>query len=286
MIGPELLNKMEILFIGSRSNVLNGLLNYYNYKIDIWALSDSYLENDLVNRNIYYNAFELNDKEKMIDHVLSKNYDVLISNGCPFILPVVNKVMINVHPTYLPFLRGKTPLNGVFYNNMEFIGATMHYISDKIDGGNVIYQDKHNISNELDQGLIYFLSFYLEGVVFLKGWEILLKSEFKFKGKPTDLSKGTYFNRTDDKTCIDFQKMETKDIVRVIKSFGIGSQGAWVKGVDENLKINKIFEASEINNELLLSIYRRFKTGQLLLKYDNKLLIKTIDSILKVNRYE
>ena len=43
---------------------------------------------------------------------------------------------------------------------MNFIGATMHFITDKIDGGNIIYKKKHDISNDIDQGLIYFLSFY------------------------------------------------------------------------------------------------------------------------------
>jgi methionyl-tRNA formyltransferase len=278
---------MKILFIGNRWNVLNVLLKNYNYELIIYVLIGSSLENKIKDKNIKYNIFSNTEKSKIIDIVLKQRYDILISNGCPFILPIVNKIMINIHPTYLPYLRGKTPLNGVFYNNMNYIGATMHYISDKIDGGNIIYQEKHKITDDLDQGLIYFLSFFLEGVVFKKGWDLLLSNNFNFEGIPIDLSKGTYFNRTEDKATIDFQKMKTDDIIRIIKSFGVESQGVKVNGlVDNKYKIVKIFDANKIINSLLIDLYKKEMPGNILLNYGSKKLVKTIDGIIKIIQYE
>lgn len=276
---------MKILFIGNRCNVLRVLLKHYTYDIDIWSLRGSYLEKYLIRKEINHKTFTENDKYKISSIILSNEFDVFISNGCPFVVPIVDKTMINIHPTYLPYLRGKKPLNGIYYNNMNFIGATMHHITDEIDGGNVIYRKKHDISNDIDQGLIYFLSFYLEGIVMKKGWKILLNNKFNYFGKPIDVSKGTYFNRTIDKTIVNFQIMGVKDVIRIVKSFGVESQGATVKGVSGDYKINKIFEASEITDELLVSIYKDYSPGHILLKYDNKILIKTLDGIVKISNY-
>lgn len=278
---------MKILFIGNRWNVLKVLLNDYNYKCIIYVQNNSFLLNEIKKRNIDHKIFCNKDKDKVINIVLKQDYDVLISNGCPFILPIVQKIMINVHPTYLPYLRGRTPLNGVFYNKMDHVGATMHYISEKIDEGNIIYQEKHKITNDLDQGLIYFLSFYLEGVVFEKGWRLLLSSNFNFSGVSVDPSKGSYFNRTEDKAKIDFQSMKTIDIIRIIKSFGVGSQGVKINGLLNNMpQVTRIFDAYKITNDLLIDLYKNKKPGDILLNYDSKMLIKTIDGIIKIIKYE
>ena len=79
--------------------------------------------------------------------------------------------------------------------------------------------------------------------------------------------------------------MGVKDVIRIVKSFGVESQGANVKGVRGDYKINKIFEASEISDELLVSIYKNHSPGHILLKYDNKILIKTLDGIVKISNY-
>ena len=94
---------MKILFIGNRTNVLKELINY-SVELDILVLKGSTLENYCISNNLLYFPFEMKDKNMIINKVKLCNYDILISNGCPFILPVVDKLMLNVHPTYLPFL--------------------------------------------------------------------------------------------------------------------------------------------------------------------------------------
>ena len=105
---------MKILFIGNRCNVLRVLLKHYTYDIDIWSLRGSYLEKYLIRKEINHKTFTENDKYKISSIILSNEFDVFISNGCPFVVPIVDKTMINIHPTYLPYLRGKKPLNGIY----------------------------------------------------------------------------------------------------------------------------------------------------------------------------
>ncbi len=276
---------MKVLFIGNRYNVLECLLEISGLEVEILALRDSVLENILVKNKISFIPFELQNKEDVLQKILYGDYDVLISNGCPFIIPVNenmdSKLLINIHPTYLPELRGKTPLNGIFFNGLNYLGATMHYISEEIDAGNIIYQEKIPVTEDIDQGLVYFLSFKMEATVFKKGWDILSSNNFNFIGNTIDIKAGSYFNRTKDKMIVDFLEMSTEEIIKRIKSFGVLTQGCTVKNCDIS-KISKIYDAEKIINPFLLKMFINNKPGELLLSYDSKYLIKTIDGIIKV----
>ena len=60
---------------------------------------------------------------------------------------------------------------------------------------------------------------------------------------------------------------------------------------DRLLKINgkrgidEIDYKFRITDELLVSIYKDYSPGHILLKYDNKILIKTLDGIVKISNY-
>ena len=276
---------MKILFIGNRINVLQQLLSYKEYDVDIFAQEKSYLSAHLHQQDIKHYLFGQNQKELIIDMVRQNKHDVIISNGCPFILPVVHDRIYNIHPTYLPHLRGKTPLNGVILKQIGFLGSTMHRVSSKIDGGNIIYQQKVSIGSDIDLGLVYYMSFQLEGTVFLKGWKKLIAHDFQFEGKPMNLSDGSYYNRNEHDAMIDFKTMNGTEILLRIKSFGIKTQGTSPCGLHGS-NIKKIFDAELIFNEYLNTIFSDAQAGDVVHSYDEKLLIKTIDGLIKITSYE
>jgi len=280
---------MKILFISNRFNVLEELLKNPDIRLDILVLKDSILEKILISKKIEFKSFNANQSKKVLEIISRGNFDVLISNGCPFVIPtdkrLTSRLLLNVHPTYLPNLGGKTPLNGIYYNSIDHIGATLHYITNTIDGGNIIYQERHEVTNDLDQGLIYYLSFILEGIVFKKGWEILVENNFIFEGSVQNKKEGSYFNRTIDKMVVDFKTMNTEEILRRIKSFGIKRQGCTVTNCDlDDLKI--IYEATQIINPILIEKFKNHDVGTIVLEYDSKYLVKTIDGIIKISKFE
>lgn len=277
----------RILFVGSRYHVLDQLLNFEKEEdISIYVVKDSYLSNILAQKNITYNVFDSKDKSKFIEEILGLDFDILISNGCPFILPVAKfnpkQLLINVHPTYLPFLQGKTPINGIFYEGYKFYGATMHFIDSGIDTGAIIYQERINLTPDLDLGLLYHLSMKLEGSVFKMGWELLKHSNFEYQGKKQQ-GISSYFNRTLKMQQLNFKTQGTSNILRAIKSFGVKSQGCNAEISDKNYKI---YEAENIIHLPLLKEYQLSEPGSLLLEYDTKLLVKTKDGIIKITRFE
>jgi len=274
------------IFLGSRTHVYSEAKKMGVQFEHIFALKNSLLESMLVADNVEYRSFDMAQKYEVLDFLYQCEFDVLISNGCPILFPVEkfkpNQILVNIHPTYLPFLQGKTPLNGVFYNEYPFYGATMHLIDANIDTGNIVYQHREELTEDIDLGLLYYLSFELEGFVFRKGWEILRSHDFNYLGE-RQRGKGDYFNRTKDKQTVDFRKMDNREIQRRVKSFGIGSQGCIAYLEKEKLKV---FEVQEIIHRTLLKKFKENSPGEILLEYDNKLLVRTKDGILKVARFQ
>lgn len=279
----------KIILIGNRLSCLKSLENNPNYEIvQYYADKDSLLENYLKQKDIPYVSFDKEDKELVFQQLQDLDYDILVSNGCPLILPASKleaqgKMLLNTHPTYLPYLRGATPLNGVFYKGYNFVGATTHYISDRIDAGNIVYQEKVEITDDIDQGLVYYISFYLEEVVFKKALELLEASNFQFKGTPLDTKQGCYFNRTKEKQTLDFVNDDIETCIRKIKSFGISSQGCFVTIEDKSFKV---FSCEKVDNPFLLKVFETTPIGKVALKYDNKFIIKVKDGLLKITKYE
>ena len=285
--------KKTLIFIGNRKNVLVKLLEMtdkYSLSI-ILVLEDSPLHLFLKQSDLKYTLFKENktDKGIIFNLISESHFDILVSNGCPFILPITNlkenhpnALFINTHPTYLPHLKGRTPLNGVFYLNYNFIGATTHYMDDGIDTGNIIFQSKIDLTPDIDQGLIYFISFYLEGQVFECAMKNLETHNFNFQGI-TQIEEGTYFNREEKKFILDFRTDLNESMIKKVKSLGVDNQGICL-----NIESNRytVFEASEITNTYLLKIFKTKNPGDILIKYNNKIIVKTIESAINFSYFK
>ena len=54
--------------------------------------------------------------------------------------------VINIHPSLLPKYKGLNTHKRVLENNEKFSGCTVHYVTAKLDSGNIILQKKVKIS--------------------------------------------------------------------------------------------------------------------------------------------
>jgi|TARA_B110000879_G_scaffold211061_1_gene302658 methionyl-tRNA formyltransferase len=278
---------MKILFIGNRLNVLTELfaLNEKITLINILVLKDSLLEKSLSQQNVRYEPFYMKDKQFIVDKIKTSDFDVLISNGCPFVLPVSkiklpHQKFINIHPTYLPYLKGRTPINGLFYNKMAFFGATMHFMDDGIDTGQIIHQEKIDLTADIDLAMVYYMSFRLEGSIFRKGFK-----DYILNNKPIidrEQEQGNSFNR-DPKYQILNLSDSNHDILKTIKAFGISSQGSFTTIQGKEIII---FSAIEIINQKFLAWFKDEPVGNLLLELDHSIYVKTKTGIIKLTRYK
>jgi len=62
----------------------------------------------------------------------------------------VNKFMhriINIHHSFLPAFAGKKPYHQAYEKGVKIIGATSHYVTQKLDEGPIIEQDTVRVSH-------------------------------------------------------------------------------------------------------------------------------------------
>lgn len=282
----------KVLFIGNRMNVLKHIENFADLElIKIYIQEDSLLAQEIDKipsaATVEKRYFNLKEKHEILKDILSNTFDILISNGCPFILPISDmrrngQLFINIHPTLLPELKGKTPLNGVFLTHQKKIGATMHYMDDGIDTGATIAQSKVDLSDDIDQGLVYKISFDLESNAFIEGMKLLQENSYKYSGQRQN-AEGSYFNRTEELQTINFDDDSTDLIIDKIKSFNIKGQGTTIV---TNEDIYKVYLAEKIVNEYLLNKYSNTAKAKVAFRYDDKIVLKTKDGMIKLIDYE
>lgn len=108
-------------------------------------------------------------KRELLKIISYTNYDVLISNGCPYILPIsemrfANQTYVNIHPSLLPDLKGMSPIKDAIKQRKPF-GATCHLMDDGMDSGPIISQVRFT-ANRNDLGDCYKQSYKAEAKVF------------------------------------------------------------------------------------------------------------------------
>lgn len=76
---------------------------------------------------------------------------------------------INVHASLLPKYRGAAPINWAIMNGEKETGVTTIFIEKKVDTGNILLQEKQNISDSMTAGELHDL-------LAKKGAELLLRT--------------------------------------------------------------------------------------------------------------
>lgn len=273
-----------ILFIGNRPKVLTEITKFEDLNlVSVFVLAESFLHIEMKHADLEHVLFSIRDKQHVIDRISETEFDILISNGCPFIIPVSkikkpHQLFINIHPSFLPDLRGWHPANGALLYKRRFTGATMHYMDDDVDTGDVIYQEKIEITDDLDLGLVYHVTFDLEARVFSKGMRRIIEADYQYQGE-SQIGSGSYYTRSEKDMAIDFKSMSDDEIITRVRAFGIKSQGVLCTVNDENYKV---FDAERIFNGYLLDEFISYPCGALLLEYDDKLLVRTRDGIIRI----
>jgi len=282
----------KVVFIGNRLNVLRELPHFTELQmVKMYVQEGSLLHKKLpelsLPANVEPRVFAISDKAQVIAEITDTDFDLLISNGCPLILPVGQmqkgrRLFVNIHPTLLPDLKGKTPLNGVFLTHRQAIGATMHYIDPGIDTGHIIAQAKTKLTPDLDQGLVYKISFDLESLAFKLGMQKIIDADYDYPGTP-QVGEGSYFNRTDELQTIDLAADSSERIIDKIKSFGVKGQGT---EVSLSGKTYRIYAAEKIVNDYLMETYLPTKIGEIAFEYSGKFVFRASDGLIRVDDFE
>ncbi|RAX51431.1 hypothetical protein CCY99_09130 [Helicobacter sp. 16-1353] len=268
---------MKTIFIGNRLNVLNAILESKLNLIAIFLQKDSYASKQFQTPiNIPIIIFD--NKDSLINEIKKYRFDLLVSNGCPYILPISklkthNQVFINIHPSLLPKLRGKNPINGAVLFNTN-AGVSVHTMTDEIDRGEILAQIKIPIKN-LPLSLLYKLCFNAEA----KAFKMALDSNF-IPLNPKPKYKESYYSRPKDiKTNIN---INNKELIRKINAFSIPQQTSKIITKQGEIQVLK---ATTIKNPYLDSIAKDYMNYEIVEQYENKILIYKDNEFLELEIY-
>ena len=92
--------------------------------------------------------FILNEIAKYdIDFIILAKYMRILSSG---FINLCNKNIINIHHSFLPSFPGAKPYLQAYEKGVKIIGATAHFVNEKLDDGPIIEQDVIRINHEDD----------------------------------------------------------------------------------------------------------------------------------------
>ena len=122
---------------------------------------------------------------------------------------------LNLHGSYLPKYRGRVPINWAVINGESETGATLHYMVEKPDAGDIVDQEKVPI-DFADTALDVFNKVTVAAVAVLaRSYPLLAVG--RAPRIPMDLSRGSYFGgRRPADGRIDWQKsaVEIYNLIR------------------------------------------------------------------------
>lgn len=274
--------EFRYVFSGNRIEVFKKMLEYELKIFKVLAIENSYLHKYLI--EIKYKDFEvIKSKTHLINTLNLLEFDIFIANGLPYILPISklkagnHKRFINIHPSFLPDLKGADPIPGSLLFARDS-GATCHEMDDGIDTGEIISQYKIDYNKNIDCSLLYLLCFKAEAKVF----EEALKNNFKIQFNQ-ELTNNLIYYSFKEKDRIINLKESAKDFIRKVNAFSNKSKGAILKINEKELLI---YSAYEIQNETFDELFMDAKNATIILSYEESFLLKWNSNYIKVQSYK
>jgi methionyl-tRNA formyltransferase len=158
---------------------------------EIWFDSVRELANQ---HGIPYLTTDINDPENVErlrtispDFILSFYYRNMI---LPEVLAIPRLGALNLHGSYLPKYRGRVPVNWAVINGESETGATLHYMVQKPDAGDIVDQEKVDIAFTDTAHDVFSKVTVAAETVISRAWPLL--RDGKSVRIPMNLAEGSY----------------------------------------------------------------------------------------------
>jgi methionyl-tRNA formyltransferase len=265
----------RFVFVGNRRFVLQEMLRQRVDMAGVIAVRGSHLQRDLERGDINVAWQVVGSKAELLQVLAETAYETLVSNGCPYILPIAKMPAaryVNIHPSCLPDLRGVDPVIGAVLHARDS-GATCHVMDSGIDTGPIIAQVRIPYTDDLDVTSLYQLSFVAEQQVF----DLALKRKFEPQVSQTAGPADIYYSRSPGDRVLTFS--EPNDLLlRKIKAFNNRSQGCEFSVDGRSFRI---YTASRMHNPFLAELSLRHDEGVILFSYENGIIFRKDGEILR-----
>jgi methionyl-tRNA formyltransferase len=184
---------------------------WYNFGIDVYEIED------------------INNEKKLFDKL---SPDIVIVCGWrqiinKDILKIPKIGFISFHPALLPIGRGPAPIINSILENFQNSGVSMFYLTENIDDGDIIGQEKFNIEKTDYAEEVYNKVIKIGKKLIKKNFPLLAKN--KAPRIPQDHSKALIFKKPDFKNNkIDLDKESIDGIYNKIRALSKPYKGAYI----------------------------------------------------------
>ena len=237
----------------------------------------SYAHRELEHQGRQYHLFD--NRQQLAEIIRAAEFDILISEGCPFIIPVSelrkpNQLFINLHPSILPDHRGPIPVISAMYY-FRNAGATCHVMTDQVDVGPYIAQVPIELNSSISLSLLYQLSFRAEAVALKRA--ILRNFEFA-EGIARPPWRESVFTSRDAMDLQDIRlDMASDEIVARVRALAIGVRFATIQ-IDA--QVYRVRSALPLQNSTMEMFYPETKPSQIAHSFGETLIVQASDGWL------
>lgn len=270
------MDKRKYVFVGNREYVLRKMIEMgLDIKV-VYVMENSFLHHRLEKLH-FIDYIAVSKKKQFLELLSSVDYDVLVSNGCKYILPINDMkeaLYINIHPSHLPDLKGMDPINGACLFNRT-AGAACHIIDAGIDTGKIISRVSVPMTDDIDATLLFQLSFKAEVMAFEEAYN----KDFCVLEQQPIIEDALYYTISPADLLIDFSK-DFEGLENQSKAFGYKSKGLYFKCEGA---VYKCFKLSKVINPFVINLAKEREEHEIIVSFDNSVLIKHKDGVLRID---
>jgi len=155
-------------------------------------------------------------QDSIVDLLAQLQLEYIVCIHFPFLVPdsvlrLPSIGVLNLHPALLPFNRGWHTSSWAILDETPY-GATLHFMNDRVDAGDVIYQAELPVRVDHTADALYAEIEDLEFDVFCRGWFELASG--RQRSHPQDESLATTHKKS-DLFAASIQSLDEEELVRV-----------------------------------------------------------------------
>ena len=274
----------KVVYIGNRPKVLESIISNNRLKLVKAFIINQPLIHDREGFNIERLSSK-GQKQYLVDSLLNLDFDICVSAGCSYILPMDSlnpeKIYINCHPSVLPLGKGIHPLNECFLSGKNIAGVTIHLLVNELDAGDILNQKSFKLTEDVDLSLLYGFIFDLEAELLGETINNLLDNNLSYNAVP-QTGIETYYSRESEIRKFNAHEISVQEIINNSRAFSASNLGVILIFSDVQLIVYSI---QEIKNEFVLKRYQNINSGTLIFMNSDVALMKISDGLVKATKF-
>lgn len=164
-------------------------------------------------------SYDKPTREEIIQLFEKQSCDLIVTAGYVYKIPIIENANfrgINIHPTLLPKGRGPWPLPDIILREEKYGGVTIHQLTETMDGGPILLQDKFEIHEREDLETLSCRSQILAAKLVQR----LMRNFEKYWSNAKPQANGEYWEYPSEEAMTFNGFMKVKEIDKIIRAFG------------------------------------------------------------------